>query len=394
MPTLDKYNLRILSAVLFVPLFIEAFTVFRHGPNSIITAFVYIGVLLFSIFAVRHQITGKDACILVGIYAFLLLNIVLFPSSIDYYKTIVMALSLLFYIPIGCFVIRHIKDWNEIFNTIKPFAVGSVFIGIYIVFFGDMGIGEEYFNYMEFSYCMLPFVSALFVIARRARKRKIVWWSLFLTATICMILYGARATILFLLLFIASYEYFGTSPKTRIFVILGIFIIAGLLTFFFDSIIIYLSGIEWLKGSRLIAKAAIGQLADGGDRNILIQDSIKRILTMDLEISGLFGDRPYIRGIYPHNIGLEILMQFGFFLGGGFLLFMLYMIIVNVTGTKYGIVSIYLTCVLLGRFFFSGSYIQDGSFWMWLFCMLCIFKFRKKWLSATSLKRLNISSDD
>lgn len=382
MKGLNKYNLRILSSVLFVPLFVEAFTVFRHGPNSIITAIIYMGVLALSLIKIHQQIKGKDICILFGIYAFIVMNIVLFPSTFDRYKSIIMVLSLIFYLPIGCFVIRHIKNWNELFNEIKPFAIGSVFLGIYIVFFGNVGFNEEYFNYMEFSYCILPFVSALFVIARKSQKNKILWWCLFFTDATCMIMYGARATILFLVILIVTYEYFGAAPKTKIFVILGIIVIAGLITIYFDDIILYLSDIDGLKDSRLIAKAVAGKLADGGERDILIQDSIERIKSMDLEISGIFGDRAYIRGIYPHNIGLEILMQFGYFLGGSVMLFMLYMITANMTRTKYGIVSMYLTCVLFGRFLFSGSYIQDGCFWIWLFCMLNIFSSRKRWLSA------------
>lgn len=377
----DKYNLRILSTVLFVPLFIEAFTVFRHGPNSIITAIVYIGVLASSLLKIRRQIIGKDVCILIGVYSFIVINILFFPSTIDDYKTIVMALSMIFYVPIGCFVIRHVKNWNKLFQEIKPFAVVSAFLGVYIVFIGNVGFDEEYFNYMEFSYCILPFVTSLYVIARRAKKNELIWWTLFFTSAICMIIYGARATILFLVLFIASYEYYDASPKAKVFVVLGFVIVSAIVTIFFDNIIIYLSGIDVLKDSRLILKAAAGQLSDGGERDILISDSIQRIKTMDLAIPGIFGDRAYIRGIYPHNIGLEIMMQFGIFLGPGILLFMSYLIIADVVRTNYGIVSIFLTCVLFGRFFFSGSYIQDGSFWMWMFCMLSIFRTRRKWLS-------------
>lgn len=340
------------------------------------------GVLVFSLMKIRKQISGNDVCTLIGVYAFIVLNVTLFPSTFDHYKTIVMVLSLIFYIPVGCFVIRHIKNWNKIFSEIKPYAVGSVFLGIYIVFIGDVGFDEEYFNYMEFSYCILPFVAALYVISRRAKKVELIWWALFFTSAICMIIYGARATILFLVLFIACYEYYGATPRAKVFVVLGFVVLGAVVTIFFDDIIIYLSGIDGLKDSRLILKAAAGQLSDGGERDILISDSIERIKTMDLAISGIFGDRAYIRGIYPHNIGLEIMMQFGIFIGFGILLFLCYLIIADVAHTNYGIVSIYLTCVLLGRFFFSGSYIQDGSFWMWLFCMLSIFRTRRKWLST------------
>ena len=378
MKSLDKYNLRILSAVLFVPLFIEAFTVFRHGSNSIMTGLIYIGVLIYSLFRIRRQITGIDLYILGAIYAFITLNILLFPSTVEYYQTVVMYMSMIFYVPVGCFVVRHIKNWNNLFDEIKPFAIGGVLMGIYIVFIGDIGFDEEYFNYMEFSYSILPFVAALYVIARRERTWKFLWFILFAFGTLCMVIYGARATILFLLLFIAFFEFLNGTSKSKIYVLVGFILVIAIIAIFFDNILLYLSGIDALKNSRLIVKAVAGQLSDGGDRDILIEDSIKRICSMDLEIPGIFGDRAYIRGIYPHNIILEILMQFGIFLGSMILLFMLYVIYIDVIRTEFGLVSVYLCCVLFGRFLFSGSYIQDGSFWLWLFCMLSIFKFRYK----------------
>lgn len=378
MKSLDKYNLRILSAVLFVPLFIEAFTVFRHGSNSIMTGLIYIGGLIYSLFRIRRQITGFDLFILGAIYAFITLNILLFPSTFEYYQTVVMYMSMIFYVPVGCFVVRHIKNWNNLFDEIKPFAIGGVLMGIYIVFIGDIGFDEEYFNYMEFSYSILPFVAALYVIARRERTWKFLWFILFAFGTLCMVIYGARATILFLLLFIAFFEFLNGTSKSKIYVLVGFILVIAIIAIFFDDILLYLSGIDALKNSRLIMKAVAGQLSDGGDRDILIEDSIKRICSMDLEISGIFGDRAYIRGIYPHNIILEILMQFGIFLGSMILLFMLYVICIDVIRTGFGLVSVYLCCVLFGRFLFSGSYIQDGSFWLWLFCMLSIFKSRYK----------------
>lgn len=382
MQDLDKINLRIFSAILFVPLFIEAITVFRNGPNPLWTGIVYMSVLAFSILKIRRQITGIDLCVLIGTYSFFVLNILMFPSTLEYYKTVVMVMSLIFYIPLGCFVVRHVKNWNRLFDEIKPFAAASVLLGVYIVFVGDVGFNEEYFNYMEFSYCMLPFVASMYLIMRNSRHQRWMWLALFITGAVCMIIYGARATILFLTVFIAAFEYFHSSSRSRIYVLLVFTLIAGICIIYFDNIVIYLSGIDALSGSRLIAKAAMGQLADGGERNILIYDSIKRIETMDLAISGVFGDRAYIRGIYPHNIGLEILMQFGIILGLMIVISMLYIIVADITMTNYCMVSIFLCCVLFGRFLFSGSYIQDGSFWLWFFSMVNIFGQRKKFLQV------------
>lgn len=311
----------------------------------------------------------------------------LFPSTIEYYTSVGMGLTLFFYLPIICFSVRHITDWNALFKEIRPFAFASTLIGIYIVFLGDINLNAEYFNYMEFSYNILPFVAALYIIARRSEKYRFFWWSCFIMGACCMIVYGARASILFLALFVFCSECILVKPERRVWVILSFIIVIGLFTLFFDSIILYLTNIPTLQGSRLIAKAAVGNLTDGGERDILIQDSIMRIKSMNLEIPGLFGDRKFIRGIYPHNIFLEILMQFGIFGGSLIILSFIYISFIDIFKTQYSIPAIYLTCVLFIRYFFSGSYIQDGIFWLWLFSMINIFTSKYKLILKFPFKK-------
>lgn len=372
----DNYNLRIVSAALFIPLLVEGITVMRGGVNGLITTFIYMGFLGVVLCIVFNRIRAKDLFVLAGIYSFFIVNILLFPSTIDYYKDKAMMMTVVFYLPICTFVVNHIKNWNGLFKEMKLFAAMSVPIALYMVIFSDITQYEELFTYMDFSYCLLPFVAALYLTGREERSN--LWYTLFAIDALCMILYGARATFLFLVIFIAGYEYLHGSSRFRIYLLGAIFITAVIATLFYADIIIYLSTIDGIKESRLVEKALIGQLTDGGDRERLVLQSMDRISTMGAEIPGLYGDRKYIQGVYPHNIVLEILMQFGII--GGSLILILFMIIVKVDifDTRYGIPALFLCCILFGKFMFSGSYIQDGLFWLWLFAMICIFQSRKR----------------
>ena len=376
MPSLEKLNPRIFAITLFIPLLILGFTVFHNGPNSGVTALTYFGFLGCALFLIRKQITVRDIVVLVGVYSFLMLNLMLFPSTTEYYTSIVMILVMTFYLPICAFVVRHIKHWENLFDAIKPCAIGSVLIGSYIVFFSEKNNYEDWFTYMEFSYCMLPFTTSMYITFRK--QKSIIWFALFLVDASCMILYGARATTMFLVLFILAFEYLNAKSVAKIYILVIFGIIALAITVFFDNILMYLSTVDALKDSRFVAKAIAGELSDGGERDMLVDQCIHQLGKMNLEIPGLFGDRAVITGVYPHNIFLEILMQFGIIPGICVLLWFGYMIYVGIFRYEHPIITIYLCCALISRYLISGSYIQEGTFWLWLFCMVNIFGQRRR----------------
>lgn len=372
----DKHNLRIVSATLFIPLLVEGITVMRGSVNGLITSFIYLGFLSVVMCVTFNRIRAIDLFVLAGVYSFFVVNILLFPSTVDYYNDKAMIMTVIFYLPICAFVVNHIKNWNGLFEEMKPFAAASVPIALYMVIFSDISQYENLFTYMDFSYCLLPFVAVLYLVGRKGRSY--IWYALFAIDALCMVLYGARATFLFLVIFIAGYEYLYGNSRFRLYLLGAIFITTTIATLFYADIIIYLGSIDGIKDSRLVEKALIGQLTDGGDRDMLVMQSIARISTMGIEIPGLYGDRAYIQGVYPHNIVLEILMQFGIIIGSLILILFLIIIKVDIFDTQYSIPALFLCCILFGKFMFSGSYIQDGTFWLWLFAMVCIFR-SSKW---------------
>ncbi|MBD5281963.1 MAG: hypothetical protein HDR93_02000 [Bacteroides sp.] len=372
----DRLYLNLFSGALLIPLFVKGLTLLRGEINGVVTAMIYMGFLLFALFRIFRRILVKDVFILLGIYAFFMANILLFPSTLSYYSGKTMVMVLVFYLPLCTFVVTRIRDWNKLFDVIRPYALFSVALALYIVFFSKRDQYSTFFFYMEFSYALFPFAASLYVVGRR--NRSLIWLGLFVVDAICMLSYGARATFMLLILFIAMYEFFNSKARYRIMVIIALVLVGLIVSAYFDSIILSLSHVDGLQDSRLITKALRGELTDGGDRDRLIRESLHRIETMGADIPGLFGDRPYIHGIYPHNIALEILMQFGVLLGSMIILGFLWMMYVNVMKTPYRNPSIFLCCVLLGRFLVSGSYIQEGDFWLWLFAMVNIFKQRQK----------------
>lgn len=367
----DYKYLTILSLLFLLPLFIEFLTLLHHEVNYCLNSIIRLIFLSVSILSVRRQIKILDIKILIVLYSFFFINYLCFPSTNTYY--IYMLNVFVFYLPLAVIVVRKICNWDNFFLIVKPYSLLGVLLAICIVSVSDIDmnladIDDGDFSYMKFSYCILPFIAILYVLLRKQKTFFLL--CNFLIGFMCILLYGARATFFLLLLFIAFYEVYAANHRFLLFVVLGAII--ALVTVFFDELILWLSEIPEFSESRFVVKALAGQLTDGGDRDVLVEQSIRRIIDAGFEVSGFFGDRKYIKGVYPHNIILEIGMQFGLILGVFMILFIIFIILKSLFFSKYPLISVYLCCVLFGRYMFSGSYVLEGSFWIWIFAMISV----------------------
>ena len=92
-----------------------------------------------------------------------------------------------------------------------------------------------------------------------------------------------------------------------------------------------------------------------------------------MDIKGLFADRVMLRSIstsiaYPHNIALELMMDFGFVIGCLISVFILYKYVIRIIRghtDKCTIIGIIATTVLL-RLMVSSSFMIEGSFYTML----------------------------
>ena len=371
----NKVYLQILAILVTMPAFIDTINVvinqFGLGSTSLVTAAVYICVLLYAVCKVRF-LALTDLLLLSGLYSLFILTYILFPESREYVFSTEMIIVYVFFMIPGAIAIRKIKSFEGFFELLYPYATAATVSGAMLLMFFRY---DEYLVYMDFSYAMLPSVCALYYAFRTRAKR--LWpFALFVAGFMEMFIFGARAPLLFLLLFVLAYELMRTDKQLAtktVLTLAGVGIVV-LFTVFEDAIIGWLSTNPIFSGSYFLEKISSGNLLESKNRDMITEHCLQRLSTMGMEISGFWGDREYCAGQdYPHNIFLEILMSYGWIFG--ILAILLLGLLCIKALLKKGVArdaALFLLVALWGRYLISGSYIEEGKFWIGLFALIAI----------------------
>ena len=364
--------------MLFIPILIDFTATLLGGPNSTVTMLIYgLSFVYFVGYSVR-KITIRNILILVTFYSTCIINAVLFNETAQYMTDLAFLLVCFYYFPLSVLIIYNITNWTRFFCIIRPIAIISIILGLYIGFTQgiNMFTADGMFSYMEFSYALTPMIIALYINARQHKRILDLIFS-FIGFTIILV-YGARAALGFMFIFIALYELL--IRKINIWTRIIIIIMALLIYINLESIATMLSSYDLFANSRTILRFLNNEFLETDGRDDIYLSCQQRINTMGLEISGLFGDRKYCDGIYPHNFIYEILMSYGIILGNIILMAMLVLISSNILKRQNNIntLTLFLTTTLFGRFFISGSYLIEGKFWIFLFALLSIAKYKPK----------------
>jgi hypothetical protein len=367
-----------LAYVFFMPILIGLFNVvinqFGLGSASSMTKFVYIASLIVLLCRVRKNLLKSDLLILFAIYFIIAVSYVLFSDTRELLIGINMLIIYVFFIPICVFSIRKIKDWSLFFFVLRKIGVIAVAMAAFILIFLDY---EKYLIYMGFSYTILPFIAALYRAFRE--ERKVIDIIMFIIGTVSIFVFGARAAILFLTLYIVLYEITRADKNLQFKIITTIVISLASVTINLnaDNIITALSRLSSFDNSRFLTQLIKGSLFESKSRDVLYEVCINRINTMGLEVTGFLGDRAYCTGYaYPHNFVYEILMSWGWIFGVLILLWMLWLFVKCLVHRDAMRREIALFMIITGfaRYMISGSYLIEGKFWIMLFAMIALSK--------------------
>jgi hypothetical protein len=334
---------------------------------------------VFGIFVYVYSMRQTQAINFVAIFVywiFCVINYIAFPALNEYFSSTSFLLSTLYFFPIGALIIYRIDNWENFFKIYTPFALISALLGIFIVFFSNSvqsGNGE-FFSYMEFSYNMLPACMALYCVWRKSKNLIVLGG--FLISLVSIISFGARAAVLYGIIFVLCYEIFNSKIKAYKLVLLtAVIVIIGA---YLDDIVGYLLQLDIFSDSRLLNHIVGDNLFESRGRDFISESCLRRIDIVGFEYSGMFGDRPFLNGaIYPHNIFYEIIMQYGWFFGCLIFAYLLYLIGYDFFIKKHKIIILFAALSLFGRYIISGSYLIEGKFWIFIFIMLSIRRFCK-----------------
>jgi hypothetical protein len=371
----------ILALLLTTPVLIDVLNVFVQqfslGNTSVYTLLIHLAVLIYLFTHVK--IYKSDIILLVFFYFVFLINYLVFKDTRQYIFSKNMIFVYIYALPCAVISTRKIRNWSEFLEILKPFTLIATALGALMILTFRY---DKYLVYMDFSYAMLPSICANYYFSRTKITKNgrinvsILYLAGFVISFIEIIVFGARAPIFFVLIYIIAFEILRADKKllykTVIATLIGVTL--HLVLKYEITLMNYLSTLPIFSGSRLFTKYYAGKLFLSEGREQLKALCNSRIATMGMDITGFFGDRAYC-GInpYPHNIVREIIMSWGWIIGV-LMVMSIFLLISNSLMQKKGEkdVVVLLLISVFARYFLSGSYIQESNFYLFLFALIAV----------------------
>lgn len=226
-------------------------------------------------------------------------------------------------------------------------------------------------DYQTAAYSIIVGLISTYYLALRNKKKIDVFLSIL--GTLILLLCGSRGIFVSLIFFWAIYFISQTGNKQKIAIILSIAIAS--LFFSFKEIIAPIASVAESFGfsTHLTDALAQGAVFEDESRELLYAGFWTLIWQEPLGY-GIMGDRyiSYFTGIfwkpiYPHNIFLELMVDFGYVIGIVLSLFLVYFISKNVLfskNRKYRMTLLVLTSTSLIKLLFASSFWIDQMFFM------------------------------
>ena len=263
-----------------------------------------------------------------------------------------------------------------------------------------LGSAVEYSQYD--GYQVLP--AAVIFTDSFVRKPRILSAFLVITAVVLLLAAGARGPLLALVLYVVARGI--VALRRRPPVALFVTAIASAVVWWFDRIILAIANaLEQLFivsgfSTRTLHRLIQGSFLEDRARGSLATYSIRLILDNPVAGVGVARDRLLLAeamGIrdpsiavkwYPHNLVLELLLQFGVFVGGGLLVAIAILVVraaLNVIETPMSSVVLIFVGIGLAPLMVSGSYLTSPLFFALL--GLCLTARRRRLMAGAGLKR-------
>lgn len=360
-----------LSFLLFFPILLDFITAFRGSPNAAVTVGLYGLSGAFILGWSARNVRLKNIMAIVIFMLLCLWSSVNVQNISIYFGDQGFLLTISYFFTISALVIFNIKYWDNFFNIFKWFAILGCMLAAYVVFFSNTvtdGDGE-FFNYMEFSYGVLPCVLGAYVSLRQSRS--IITLVGFLLGIAAIVSFGARAAVMYCFAFIVLYEFINKNISFGKIAAIVLLLVVVMLNF--ETIIKFLITLPIFQNSRLITHLIADNAFESAGRDTITAMVLNRISENGIEAPGFFGDRIYVNGHnYPHSIIYEMIMDWGWGIGIIMLGWMAWLIFKDYWVKKYHVLTAFIFFGIFARYFISGSYIIEGKFWMSLFMFLAI----------------------
>lgn len=394
--TREEYGYLFIYVVAFVPLvykFISPFFILAGlGELSIIInpALMIIGLLILKS-KLRFFIRTIDIVMYVVVVGLLSLTPLLFPANKPFFDKS-FANFVLFTLPF--YFIGLTLDYSKRERVISFVAKIGFWFCVYWQILVFLGIVETEYSFdgtageqMAQAYYLLFSVLVFFI--NIIRRFSFVDLTYFVVSTLLLLFMGTRGPVLVLGLFITVYLFFFHKFNSFNFIKkAGVAVLFFFFIYYLEFIVMTIVPLALSLGfsTRVFDNILEGQMAEmasSSDRDLIWDKLITAIQNDYGGIGyGWLGDRVMLdNGIYSHNFELEILTQFGIFIGG-FLLLTLsalivlsYITIRNSPSRDFWLIMLFVGLVELQL---SASYVNHPLFFTMLGCYVSIIRKKSK----------------
>lgn len=303
--------------------------------------------------------------------------------------------------------IRLIDDPDKILKTLERAAFVLLAYNLYKYYYSTHVLGywvgtgisrgaEGEYN-LAFGYDVL----FLFVIFTLLGKMKNKWYYILSVISLfCIVMAGSRGPLLgvCLTVFILLIDAIKNRPMIQRVTLISLFAVVSVVVIInFTNIILALAFFLQRLGlsSRTIVSIISGNTFEDNGRARLYEIAINMIRSGGPFGNGIYGDRYVISSQttmwigYCHEVALEILVDYGYLLGGAILVYLTSRIVKILCSTESEWRTVYLILLIsASQLILSGSYLYISAFWGTMATGVC---WTERYGKSRSLERKTLS---
>lgn len=332
-------------------------------------------IALFFIVGIKYFHGFKKKAIWYSILFFLIFFIYSFVGYIGYLYNWLGMIFMFMCCAWPWFIVGlYVDDLKIVLERLKKVIILAWITNVVLIIYCYI-TGRPMSGNMEISYSILPL--SIISIYLALKQKKIQYFVSFIFSAIVIVGIGSRGPILCIAVFVILYL-LSDFKKNKI-TILIIGIIACLVFFNYTTILDELINIckEYGINSRTLYKIREGTIDDDTGRGNIQTVAFKQLNEHPILGTGIAVERIKINKLimnkdmgscYPHNLIIEILVQYGYILGTGIILLLSYLFIKSIKkgeqSEKELIIILFATEII--RLMLSSSYLRSSLFFLWL----------------------------
>lgn len=354
--------------------------VLRRIPiiGNMIMPFIIFVLIIGSLSFIAKKIILSDILFTLCVVFVSLVTIMLdLPSTEPFNDLCFTFLSqclVMYFVGISFYV--ELRNNREIMSVLKFISILSIFTLTIVYRSTSSGFDYEWNSNQYIPYLLLPHI--LLVMASAYEKISVVNMLTLVYGVVNIVMLGNRGSTVCMLVMLFFLTYFKTAKmnkKRRLVLLLFIILVITVvwMTNAYETALLgmYKYALDHNMSTRVF-QTFLGEFSSGTSLDsgrLEIQKELIRQIKINPFGYGLGGDRVFT-GWYAHNIFLELIVQFGIFIGGFLCVFLVYIVISSLRKSRaeMQILSMLLLfmCTGLIKLLISGSYLIEPYFFLLL----------------------------